>query len=142
MDSMAKTEADNPDNNNYSSLFFKYAGDSNLSRTSSLVEDIRTPTMSIGTEDDPEVTASFPVKEPESPTEDEVFPGWKNDTSLLDSIDLTDMTVDLPREPAIHPDSAFLQDMEPSASPTLGGLSYWRNVSEVDSDQLIAKSKE
>lgn len=140
VDTMAKSETENPDNN-YSNLFMKYASDSNRSRSSSLAHVDRTPSMSIGAGDSDTIDL-VADKVSESPGDDDVFPSWKVDYSMLDSIDLSELPVDIPKEPVIHPDAVFLHDMEPSASPTLRGLSHWRDVSSIDSDQLIAKSKE
>lgn len=59
--------------------------------------------------------------------------------SLIDSMEMLRES-ELPV--TVNVDASFLQSVEPSASPTVRGLSNWKDVGELDADHLIAKSKE
>ena len=127
----------------YADLFFKLAVDADRSRSSSLAQLDHPTSLSQQVSRESASIGKQEPKHAESGQGDEVFE-WDADR-LLDSVDLSDVLQKRDDEngPAVlRSDVEFLQSVEPSASPTLRGLANWRDVSGIDSDQLIAKSKE
>ncbi|GAV00702.1 hypothetical protein RvY_11512 [Ramazzottius varieornatus] len=123
------TEEDSSTTDSYAEIFYKNA----RSRSTSLarvepVEAFEAKRQSFST--------SISVEEGDMVEETEdVF----DEGSLIDSMELLregELAV------TVNVDASFLQSVEPSASPTLRGLSNWKDVGELDAGHLIAKSKE
>lgn len=137
--------ADNGDDvggGDYADLLFRHAVDADRSRSSSLAQLDHPSSLSTQTSTDSSGGGVRKIEErPEMEQGDEfVFDEFVDD-SLLDSVDMTGVLRE--NKGGDGPAGvAFLQSVEPSASPTLRGLANWRDVSGIDSDQLIAKSKE
>ncbi|OQV20633.1 putative Ribosomal protein S6 kinase delta-1 [Hypsibius exemplaris] len=147
---MTSTEEDGDDGGggDYADLFFRHAVDSDRSRTSSLAQVDRPTFSTLVSMESTHAEETADLKEHENHTEfgqgDSVF-DWTPVDHLSDSVDLTDVfrkSGEEAKTVEFHSDVEFLQSVEPSASPTLRGLANWRDVSGLDPDQLVAKSKE
>ncbi|XP_055352894.1 ribosomal protein S6 kinase delta-1-like [Paramacrobiotus metropolitanus] len=98
----------------YAALFYKFVPDADAQQRS------RTSSLAF-------LERSTSADAPETLDSGDMLPDWADTSEPINRV---------------HPDALYLQDMEPLASPTLRGLENWRDVGEIDSQQLIAKSKE